>query len=59
GYGFVFEQLESSEAQQAAMRGLEIYQDSKLWRAIRKRTMLLDFSWENSAQKYLDLYNQL
>ena len=59
GYGFVFEQLESSEAQQAVMRALEIYQDSKLWRAIRKRTMLLDFSWENSAQKYLDLYNQL
>lgn len=59
GYGFVFEQLDSSEAEQVIIRALEVYQDSKAWRAIRKKAMALDFSWENSAKKYLDLYNQL
>jgi starch synthase len=59
GYGFVFEHLDSSEAVDTIIRALEIYQDTKQWRAIRKRAMQLDFSWESSARKYLDLYDQL
>ena len=59
GYGFVFDQLDSDIAVETILRAVDLYQNDKNWRAVRKRAMALDFSWENSAQKYLDLYNQL
>src|SRR5690606_11904363 len=59
GYGFVFDQLHSEAAIEAISRAITLFQDNKKWGALRKRAMALDFSWENSAKKYLDLYNQL
>lgn len=59
GYGFVFDQLHTEAAIEAVSRAITLFQDNKKWGALRKRAMALDFSWENSAKKYLDLYNQL
>jgi len=59
GYGFVFARMEENDAEDAIMRALETYGDTKKWKAIRSRAMALDFSWDRSAQKYIELYNQL
>ncbi len=59
GYGFVFAELEGDDAEKAIQRSLKTYCKEKEWTAIRSRAMGLDFSWDKSAQKYIDLYNQL
>ncbi len=59
GYGFVFAELEGDDAEKAIQRSLKTYCKKKEWTAIRSRAMGLDFSWDKSAQKYIDLYNQL
>ncbi len=59
GYGFVFARLDGDDAEEAINRALAVYSDTKKWKSIRARAMALDFSWDTSAQKYIDLYNQL
>jgi len=59
GYGFVFGRLDESDATEAVTRALDAYSKADQWKAIRARAMELDFSWDRSAQKYIDLYNQL
>ncbi|MFH1838410.1 MAG: hypothetical protein ABH808_02875 [Candidatus Kuenenbacteria bacterium] len=38
---------------------LETYENKKNWQEIIIHNMKQDFSWENSAKKYLDLYKKL
>jgi starch synthase len=59
GYGFVFEKLNADDAVEAIERSLDAYSDIKSWKGIRKKAMQLDFSWDRSAKKYVELYNQL
>ncbi len=59
GYGFVFAQLGGNDAEEAVQRSLKIYKTKKEWEVLRSRAMALDFSWDKSAQKYKDLYDQL
>lgn len=58
GYGFVFDSLRTDEIVDSIGRAMA-YFEGKDWREIQKRAMLLDFSWDKSAQKYMELYNQL
>src|SRR5690606_26290742 len=59
GYGFVFAQLGGNDAEEAVERALEQYKTEEDWEVLRSRAMSLDFSWDKSAQKYKDLYDQL
>lgn len=59
GYGFVFEKLEADDAVSAIDRAYEAFTNTKKWKGIRNKAMELDFSWDKSAQKYVELYNQL
>jgi len=59
GYGFLFDSLDDGGAVEAVGRALETYADDKKWKAVRARAMALDFSWDRSAQRYIDLYNQI
>ena len=59
GYGFVFNDFTVKEIVHAIKRAIEYYQKGKEWSIITKKAMSLDFSWDKSAQKYIDLYNQL
>lgn len=56
GTGFKFEEYSVSALVRAVERALEVYKDKKAWRALQKRGMLQDFSWDNSAREYLKLY---
>ncbi len=56
--GFKFEQASHEELWRATERALSIYRDKpKVWRQIITTGMKQDFSWEQSAKHYLDLYH--
>lgn len=58
GYGFSFKNFSPQAFLTAVVRAVEIYKNTPLWRKIVRRTMEQDFSWEKSAEKYLDLYSR-
>lgn len=59
GTGFVFEKFSSHALFGAIIRALEAYKYDKAWQRLVKRAMSVNFSWEASAQKYLNLYKKL
>ena len=59
GYGFVFKDLDVDNIVDTIQRAILFSQDKQAWSKIVDRAMGLDFSWDKSAQKYIDLYNQL
>ena len=59
GYGFVFYDFTVESIDSAIKRALDYYAKEKNWSIITKKAMSLDFSWDKSAQKYIDLYNLL
>jgi starch synthase len=56
--GIVFRKASADELLEAVRRGLALHQDRALWRRVQQSGMAKDFSWETSAQRYLDLYEQ-
>lgn len=57
--GYLFADA-SVEAFNASLRqALRDIQDADAWRAMQMRAMHQDFSWENSASQYLQLYRDL
>ena len=59
GYGITFDTLEVQELVNAVGRALDIYQNKSRMSALRKKMMLLDFSWDRSTKEYIDLYKSL
>jgi starch synthase len=58
GTGFKFREY-SADAMLAKIReALECYADKRLWAALVKKAMELDFSWGRSAKDYLALYEK-
>jgi starch synthase len=43
----------------AVKRAVELYLDKKKWKALVKTVMDVDFSWNASAEKYMDLYKNV
>ncbi|MBI2845957.1 MAG: glycogen synthase GlgA [Chloroflexi bacterium] len=58
GTGFVFTAYEPMALYGALVRALETYKHRDIWRSIMLRGMSQDFSWQASAQRYLDLYHR-
>ena len=42
----------------AIKRAIDAYSSRKKWRAMMQRDMGLDYSWETSARKYVELYEK-
>lgn len=59
GYGFVFKEFEVDKIVETIERAIEFSLDEKKWASIVKQSMALDYSWDKSAKKYIELYNQL
>lgn len=57
--GFLFSEASASDLADALHRALDIYADKKAWRQLQLSGLRQDFSWQTSAQTYLDLYEQL
>jgi starch synthase len=39
-------------------RSIETYRNKEVWERIQQNAMQADFSWDNVALKYIDLYNK-
>lgn len=57
--GFVFIQPKLKDFIAAIKRAVETYKDEQVWRTMQVNGMSQDFSWTNSALKYLELYKRL
>ncbi len=56
GTGFLFEKPYPSVFANTLKRALSFYQKREIWSQIQLNGMKIDFSWEKSAQKYIDTY---
>ena len=59
GTGFVFGSYDALAFLEAIDRALRVFQEKRVWTALRRRAMSMDFSWDHSAQAYSNLYEQL
>ena len=57
--GFVFEEPKAKALADAIRGALKDFPDRDVWQKIQRAGMMQDFSWANSAQKYLELYQSL
>ena len=58
GNGFKFRDFDGWSLYGQMVRALETYRNKKVWSQIQQNAMAADFSWDNVALKYLDLYNK-
>jgi starch synthase len=59
GTGFVFRNYSGQELLQTLQRALKTYQAKEVWHAAMIRGMKKDFSWNASADRYIDLYKNI
>lgn len=57
--GFLFKEYEAIAFLRAIKKGLGVYRSDKEWQRLMKSAMKKDFSWQKSAQKYIELYQKL
>lgn len=57
--GFTFDEPTAAALASAFRRVGAAWRDPALWPGLMQRAMAQDFSWENSARSYLDLYRTL
>jgi len=59
GYGICFDQTSVNDICYSVGRAITLYADKKHLDSLRTRMMELDFSWDRSAQQYIELYQRL
>jgi starch synthase len=55
--GFLFKEYDAKKLLKEIEKALAIFKNQKKWQKIQKKGMSQDFSWKNSAKKYLKIYN--
>jgi len=58
GNGFKFTEYSAREFLKVMKRALKVYADKTKWARLVKNCMANDFSWEQSAQQYMELYGK-
>jgi starch synthase len=59
GYGICFNQASVGDITHSVYRAVQLFKQPEKIDDIRKQIMQIDFSWENSAGRYIDLYKTL
>ncbi|WP_131536826.1 glycogen synthase [Pedobacter nototheniae] len=59
GFGICHDQTTIGDVTHAITRAVELYNDKKKFKAVRKTMMQIDHSWDNAAQQYIELYQIL
>jgi starch synthase len=59
GTGFLFDKPYPSVFAYNLRRALRLYQKPDIWRQIQLNGMKMDFSWDKSARKYIEVFNDL
>jgi starch synthase len=57
--GFAFAPPSQTAMWQGIQHAYRTYLDEKTWRAMQRAAMARDFSWEASAQRYLEVYRRI
>jgi starch synthase len=58
GNGFKFSEYSAQEFLHSIKRALKVYADKTKWARLVKNCMANDFSWEQSARQYMELYGK-
>ena len=56
GNGITFATYNAHDMLNAIHRAEHLYEDAEAWGKLARNAMEMDFSWEASARKYLDMY---
>jgi starch synthase len=59
GTGFKFTEYSSAALVACIERALDAYRTPAVWRTLIRNAMQADFSWDRSAQAYVDLYRRV
>jgi len=59
GTGFVFDEHTPAAMIEAVTRAVGVFRDKQAWRKLMKTGMRLDYSWNESAGKYIELYESM
>ena len=59
GYGITHLDASVGDITHAVYRSISLYENTAELHRVRQRMMKLDFSWNRSAQSYIDLYKTL
>ena len=59
GNGFTFKTYNAHDMLDAVRRALSLYCDKEEWARLVANAMNMDFSWNASAKKYLEMYDEL
>jgi starch synthase len=60
GRGFTFSNINAGDMTWVLREAVDLFRtNEKAWRGLQKEGMSADFSWKNSAQQYLDIYNRV
>ena len=55
--GFVLNQPDTEELIRTIFRALSLFENKKSWQQLQRNAMTQDFSWEKSADSYIEIYN--
>jgi starch synthase len=58
GNGFKFKGYDAKELLEQIKRAIALYHQPEHWNQVQQNAMTADFSWQRSAEAYLDLYHQ-
>lgn len=58
GNGFTFTHYDPWELFAAIVRAIELYRFKDAWRVLQQRCMAADHSWQASARRYVEVYQQ-
>jgi starch synthase len=59
GCGIQFAAFNETEALEALYRATDLYQQAEKWANLRQHIMQIDHSWKQSAQRYLNIYQDM
>lgn len=59
GNGFTFAAYNAHDMLYVIREAETLYRDKDAWRALESKIMQIDFSWDASAAKYLEMYDRL
>ena len=59
GNGFSFSNYNAHEMMSVVRMAEELFCDRRAWNRLVRRVMAVDFSWDVSAAKYIELYKSL
>ena len=59
GNGFVFEKYNTRDLLRVIKSAIKIYKKAEQFKEIKVRIMKEDYSWDNSTEQYIEIYNRI